>query len=226
MRILALAALLLTVFQTAAFADDIALTDQGANPRTVVSGKILGAQGYAVDTYGINLALANGVRPRDVYEIRRHDKRIGEAMVVFVSNGYSLVTVTRGSEHLQKGDTVSFMRHAEMPREPVKFVPHEPVIVTARDTSCHSGIPGGGFSSSVSFGSTASYAPTTSYSSTVNFSSASGSFSSSIANFQSSSSFGPPTSFNASFPTSLSGFSTSTNYSSSTSFTPSFSFGR
>lgn len=204
-RNLALALLTVIAVQTAALANEVALSNPTANPSTA-GGKVLGLHNRIADTYGVDLTAADGVSMRDVFSIRRGGKVVGEAMVVYVCGEYSLVTV-KGNARLRKGDDLVYVRHAEVPRTRVPFVPGETIIVRERDTARTLDIPSGSFSSSVSFSSTANFRSTTSFTSTVSYAPATG-----------NTSFAGPT-----FSMQMPGFSWQ-GYSSPNSFAPSTSY--
>lgn len=155
MRTLAVIAILLSTLTTVAFADEVAISTQMAMPRASTACKIIGAQHNLLETYGINLALSDGVQVRDVYEIRRKDTRIAEVMVVFVSANYSLVSLRgNGKVKPKAGDVAVYLRHADVPREAPKMVHYETVSLDERDFLSSRQIPGGNFSPRLNFSST------------------------------------------------------------------------
>lgn len=155
MRTVVLALILVLAAQGAVLADEVAVTSQMAMPYSSTRGTILGAQQNLMNTFGMNLALSDRVKVRDVYEVRRHDKKIAEAVVVFVSVNYSLLSLRgRPIEQPRSGDAAVYLRHADMPQAPQTLRNYQTVGISERDFAVHGSIPTGGFSGRLSFSPT------------------------------------------------------------------------
>lgn len=216
MRTPILAMLFLGIIQGTAIAGEVAMSNQMATPRTQAKCQILGAQKYVLDTYGINLALADGVRPRDLYEIRRGDKKIAVAVVVYVCERYSLVTL-KGTQatQLRPGDRAVYTRHVDVPKARIRINPQaETIVVKERDFLSSRQLPSGSFTSSVSFGSSIATGfslpglsiPTLSFSGSIGFP---------APQFSTPAGFSAPASFS-----STAGFSPHTGFSPNMGFSP------